>query len=230
MRLFSDIFKPKPASKTESIINLLKRWEQEHFPYSNYSYSSYTGTKINISRYTVYKSETGEKVQLSDITLPQTETSNVKRIVKAVVDWWENDKSSTLPYFIAEYRNNVATEVQRFRANCIKFNKLSDELKKDSLFSEIERLFHAKLKVLYNELLFCKFEKLGNVKYFQTIHSKLLSLCNDMKTLNTASADYMYALSRTEYESNKQDLERIRISVEAMSEVAEQYAEESYKI
>lgn len=44
-----------------------------------------------------------------------------------------------------------------------------------------------------------------------------------MKTLNTAFSDYMYALSRTEYENNKQDLERIRISVEAMSEVAEQY-------
>lgn len=224
MSFFSNLFKPKSASETESTINLLKRWEQEHFPYSGYSYSSYTRTKINISRYTVYKSETGEKVQLSDIELPQTEKSNVKRIVKAVVDWWENDKSSTLPHFIAEYRNNVATEVQRFRANCIKLDKLSDELKKDSLFFEIGRLFQAKLKVLYNELLFCKFENLGNVKYFQTIHSKLLSLCNDMKTLNTAFADYMYALSRTEYENNKQDLERIRISVEAMSEVAEQYA------
>lgn len=226
MEIFSKFLKPKSFSKTKSIINLLKRWEQEHFPYSNYSYSSYTGTKINISRYTVYKSETGEKVQLSDIALPQTETSNVKRILKAVVDWWENDKSSTLPYFIAEYRNNVATELQRFRANCIKLDKLSDELKKDSLFFEIERLFQVKLKVLYNELLFCKFENLGKADYFQTIHSKLLSLCNDMKTLNTDFADYMYALSRTEYENNKQDLERIRISVEAMSEIAEQYTNE----
>lgn len=225
MSFFSNLFKPKSVSKTESVINLLKHWEQEHFPYSGYSYSSYTGTKINISRYTVYKSETGEKVQLSDIALPQTEKSNVKRIVKAVVDWWENDKSSTLPYFIAEYRSNVATEIQRFRANCVKLDRLSDELKKDSLFPEIERLFQAKLKVLYNELLFCKFENLGNVKYFQTIYSKLLSICNDMKTLNTAFADYMYALSRTEYENNKQDLERIRISVEAMSEVAEQYTD-----
>ncbi len=221
MSLFSNLFKPKSVSETESVINLLKCWEKEHFPYSGYSYTSYTRTKINISRYTVYKSETGEKIQLSDIELPQTEKSNVKRIVKAVVDWWENDKSSTLPYFIAEYRNNVATEVQRFKANCIKLDKLSDELKKDILFSEIERLFQAKLKVLYNELLFCKFENLRNVKYFQTIHSKLLSLCNDMKILNTAFADYMYALSRTEYEDNKQDLERIRISVEAMSAVVE---------
>lgn len=229
MSFFSNLFKPKSISETESIISLLKRWEQEHFPYSSYTYTSYTRTKINISKYTVYKSETGEKVQLSDIALPQTEKSNVKRILKAVVDWWENDKSSTLPYFIAEYRNNVATELQRFRSNCMKLGKLSDELKKDSLFSEIECLFQAKLKVLYNELLFCKFENLGKADYFQTIHSKLLSLCNDMKTLNTAFADYMYALSRTEYENNKQDLERIRITVEAMSEVAEQYAEESYK-
>lgn len=119
------------------------------------------------------KNETGEKIQLSDIELPQTEKSNVKRIVKAVVDWWDNDKSSTLPYFIAEYRNNVATEVKKFKANCIKLGKLSDELKKDSLFSEIERLFQAKLKVLYNELLFCKFENLGKADYFQTIRPTL---------------------------------------------------------
>lgn len=229
MGLFSNLFKQKVDAKSKSTIEALTKWEQEHFPYSGYSYSSCAGTKINISRYTVYKSETGEKIQLSDITLPQTKTSNVKRIVKAVVDWWENDKSSTLPYFIAEYRNNIATEVKKFRANCIKLGKLSNELKNDSLFSEIERLFQAKLKVLYNELLFCKFENLRKAAYFQTIHSKLLSLCNDMKTLNTALADYMYALSKTEYENNKQDLERIRITVEAMSDVAEQYAEESYK-
>lgn len=83
-------------------------------------------------------------------------------------------------------------------------------------------MFQAKLKILYNELLFCNFENLGNVKYFQEIHSKLLSLCNDMKILNMAFANYTYALSRMEYENNKQDLKRIRISVEAISEDAEQ--------
>lgn len=229
MRIFSCFFNPKISNEIKVIIEKLTKWEQEHFPYSGYSYTSYIGTKINISRYTIYKSETGEKVQLSDITLPQMEKSNVKRILKIVVNLLDTEPNSTLPYFIAEYRNNVATEIQGFKANCIKLDKLSDELKKDSLFSEIERLFQAKLKVLYNELLFCKFENLRKAAYFQTIHSRLLSLYNDMKTLNTAFADYMYALSRTEYENNKQDLERIRISVETMSEVAEQYAEESYK-
>jgi hypothetical protein len=112
MNLFLKFQKNKYGAETKTVIKLLSKWEQEHFPYTSYSYSSYTGTKINISRYTIYKSETGEKVQLSDIALPQTKTSNVKRIVKAVVNWWENDKSSTLPYFIAEYRSNVATEIQ----------------------------------------------------------------------------------------------------------------------
>lgn len=230
MNLFLKFQKNKYGAETKIVIKLLSKWEQEHFPYTSYSYSLYTGTKINISRYTIYKSETGEKVQLSDIALPQAEKSNAKRIFKMVVNLLEIDQKSTLPYFIAEYRNNVATEVQRYRANYIKLGKLSDELKRDSLFLEIERLFQAKLKVLYNELLFCKFENLRNVDYFQTIHNKLLSLCNDMKTLNTAFADYMYALSRTEYENNKQDLERIRITVDAMSEVVEQYTKESYKI
>lgn len=226
MGFFSNLFKLKSVNEAESTINLLKRWEQEHFPYSGYGYSSYNKPKVDISKYTVYRSETGEEIQLSGISLPQTETLNVKRIVKAIVDWWENDKSSTLPYFITKYRNDVATEIQRFRANCTKLDKLKEELKQDYLFSEIEHLFQEKLKVLYNELLFCKFENLGNEKYFTKIQKKLLSLCNDMKTLNTAFADYMYALSRIEYEDNKQDLERIRISVEAMSEVAERYVNE----
>lgn len=156
MGFFSNLFKLKSVNEAESTINLLKRWEQEHFPYSGYGYSSYNKPKVDISKYTVYRSETGEEIQLSGISLPQTETLNVKRIVKAIVDWWENDKSSTLPYFITKYRNDVATEIQRFRANCTKLDKLKEELKQDYLFSEIEHLFQEKLKVLYNELLFCK--------------------------------------------------------------------------
>lgn len=226
MSFFSKLFKPKSINEAEFTINLLKRWEQEHFPFSGYGYSSYNKPKVNISKYTVYKSETGEEVQLSDISLPQTKELSVKRVIKAVVDWWENDKSSTLPYFIAEYRNNVAAEIQKFRANYMKLGKFSKKLKNDNLFYEIEHLFQAKLKVLYNELLFCKFENLENEKYFLKIQSKLLSLCNDMKNLNTNFADYMYALSRIEYENNKQDLEQIRISVEAMSDVADEYTGE----
>lgn len=80
--------------------------------------------------------------------------------------------------------------------------------------------------MIKRKCLFSKFKNFRNMKYFMKIQIKLLSLYNDMITLNTSFADYMYSLSKIEYEDNKQDMERIRISVEAMSEVAEECANE----
>ena len=75
--------------------------------------------------------------------------------------------------------------------------------------------------MLYNELVFCKFDALGEPDYFYEMHGKLTSLCKGMQSLNTYFSDYMYALSRLEYENNKQDLERIQISVKAMSDAVD---------
>lgn len=73
--------------------------------------------------------------------------------------------------------------------------------------------------------MFCKFESLGEPNYFYEMHAKLTSLCNDLNALNTYFSDYMYALTSTEYENSKQDLETIRIRVEAMSETAINFSE-----
>lgn len=134
-----------------------------------------------------------------------------------------------LPSLIAKYHNDVSQEIHKFKENLIKLDKLSENVKRDSLFEEIDHIFNSKLKILYNELLFCKFENLGNAEYFNKIYKRFMSVYQDMKSLNTDFSDYMYALTNTEYENTKQDLEIIRIRVEAMSEVAEQYVDESCK-
>lgn len=136
-------------------------------------------------------------------------------------DWINPQPKPSLPALITQYRSDVNKEIQAFRSNIKKLEKLSRELKNDSFFEETDRLFCNKLKVLYNELMFCKFERLGEPDYFYEIYAKLTSLFNDLKSLNTYFSDYMYALSRLGYEDNKSDLERIKISVKAMSEAVD---------
>lgn len=221
MNLLSNLFKPKTGSESEKAIKQLENWEQEHFTYTGYRYDRQTGQSIITFRYTTYKNDAGGSVNLSRISLPFTEKQESRGIVNRFKDWINPQPKPSLPSLIAQYRSNVDKEIQAFRSNVKKIEKLSGEMKKDSFFEETDRLFCNKLKVLYNELLFCKFENLGDSDYFYEIYAKLTSLCNDFKSLNTYFSDYMYALSRLGYEDNKSDLERIKISVKAMSEVVD---------
>ncbi len=125
----------------------------------------------------------------------------------------------SLPEFISEYHTNISNEIKTYRANCAKLKNLSNHLQKDSLFDEMKHIFSEKLKMLYNELLFCKFDKLNDTDYFRKIYEKLIALYDDIKNINNYFADYMYALTNTEYENTSCAIERTRISVEAMSEV-----------
>lgn len=69
--------------------------------------------------------------------------------------------------------------------------------------------------------MFCKFENLGNAAYFQSVQSHLIAIRKDMNDLNTNFLDYMHALTNTEQEDTTQDLELIRMQVQAMAELAQ---------
>ena len=205
------------GSEAEAAINKLTKWEQEHFASTGYRYDRQTGKSIITFRYTTYKNDAGSTVDLSRIPLPFAENQEKRGIASRLKDWMHPQPKPSLPALIAQYRSDVCKEIQAYRANIIRLGTLDGNLKRDSFFEEIDRLFCNKLKVLYNELTFCKFDSLGKPDYFYETHGKLTSLCKDMQSLNTYFSDYMYALSRLEYEDNKQDLERIKISVEAMA-------------
>lgn len=205
------------GSETEAEINKLTKWEQEHFTSTGYRYDRQTGKSIITFRYTTYKNDAGNAVNLSGIPLPFAENQEKRGIASRLKDWMHPQPKPSLPALIAQYRNDVSKEIHAYRANIIRLGTLDGDLKRDNFFDEIDRLFRNKLKVLYNELIFCKFDALGEPEYFYEMHGKLTSLCKDMQSLNTYFSDYMYALSRLEYEDNKQDLERIKISVEAMA-------------
>ena len=142
---------------------------------------------------------------------------SVQQLIIVVAYCMNPQPKPSFPALIAQYRSDVCKEVQAYRANVKRLGTLDGVLKKDSFFEEIDRLFCNKLKVLHNELMFCKFDALGEPNYFYETYGKLASLCKDMQSLNTYFSDYMYALSRLGYEDNKKDLERIKISVEAMA-------------
>ena len=221
MKLLSNLFNHKIGSEAEAIIKKISKWEQEHFSNAGYTYDIKTGNRLTNSRYTKFKNDSGSTVDLSSISLMFTENPERKGIFNRLKNLTNPQPKPSLPALIAQYRSDVSKEIQTYRANVKKLDNLDGTLKRDSFFEEIDRLFRNKLKVLYNELVFCKFDALGEPNYFYKIHGKLTSLCKDMQSLNTYFSEYMYALSRLEYEDNKQDLERIQISVKAMSDAVD---------
>ena len=224
MGLFSNIFKLKTkdikiGDETRKTITLLSKWHNSHFKGNRYSHNK-------SSNYQNYITDGGEKIPLSQIRIPILQQKMPKTVfgkIKAIAKYLDEPY---LPYFISDYHDKVHKEICRFQDNLKKLENLSANKKEDPLIEEIDHIFNSKLKTLYNELIFCKFEKLGNAEYFNKVNKRLTTVYQDMQSLNTDFADYMYALTNTEYENTKQDLELIRIRVEAMSEVSEQYADE----
>ena len=221
MKLLSNLFNHKIGSEAEAIIKKISKWEQEHFSNAGYMYDIKTGNRLTNSRYTTFKNDYGSTVDLSSISLMFTENPERKGIFNRLKNLANPQPKPSLPALIAQYRSDVSKEIQTYRANVKKLDNLDGNLKRDSFFEEIDRLFCNKLKMLYNELVFCKFDALGEPNYFYEMHGKLTALCKEMQSLNTYFSDYMYALSRLEYEDNKQDLERIQISVKAMSDAVD---------
>ena len=219
MALFSELFKPKVGNESKKTIELLHQWHRSHFPDNGYCYNG-------MVRYQNYRTESGEKIQLSQIRVPIVQSSQPKNFFEKIKTIAEKIDRPYLPNLLADYHDKVHQEISRFQAHLKKLNCLSANIKNDSLFRDIDHIFNSKLKILYNELLFCKFQNLGNKEYFDKMNGKFLAIDRDLKSLNTDFSNYMYALTNTEYENTKIDLAIIRTRVEAMSKVTGQYADE----
>lgn len=222
MGLFSFFSKEKRKIESDKTINALIKWEQEHFPgkFSDYN---------KAARYNTYRTESGGAISLQYVKIPEPPKSTKEMVmagIKNLLGYNEPDKGY-LPHAIASYRDKIHVEIHRFQDNYLKLENLSENCKTDSLFDQIDHVFHTKFKILYHELLFCKFEKLGEFAYFSQLSGKLTRLYQDIKDLNTNFSDYMYALTNTEHDNIKRDLELIRAQVAAMSDAAEQYMEET---
>ncbi len=214
MGFFSNLFQQQPRAGAESKASIarLNKWEQTHFPNNCYNF---------------YRTENGERISLQQIRTPSRKSNQSGSFLGKIKEIFDTLDQMFLPSYIANYRNAFHKEIQTFQNNLKKLESLHLAYRNDPLFEKIDHVFHTKLHMLYNELLFCQFDRLGEAAYFQKMDDRMSSLRMDMLELNKNFSDYMYALTRAEYENTTSDQVMIQASVEAMAEVADEYERKS---
>ncbi|MDE6833847.1 MAG: hypothetical protein K2J39_06360 [Ruminococcus sp.] len=217
MGFFSRFFKAKTGTETKKTITLLKKWERRHFP------ELYNSNK-NI-RYNVYITDSGERIRLYEIKIPELNKPAEKNIMdycKDIMDFLGFSDKKRLTSFIAGYREKFRTEIMTFTENLSKMENLSKDLRKDPIFSKIDYIFNLKLKILLNELVFCKFRKMNDIKYFTDINERLSAVYRDLQSLNNDFSECMYVMSSLEYADVTYHIESINMRVDILLKTADE--------
>lgn len=215
MGFFSRFFKKKIGAETKKTINVLKEWEKRHFPGINDS-------NKNV-RYNIYITDSGEKIQLSNMRIPEqkrTEEKTIMSICMDVADFLGFSDKKRLTGFIARYHEKFRSEIVTFADNLSKIQHLSKECRKDPIFSKIDYIFNLKLKILHNELVFCKFQQMSDIGYFNEINERLDVIYRDMQSLNNDFSECMYAMSSLEYADINYHIESVNMRVDMLLETA----------
>lgn len=214
MGFFSKFFKSKTGAETLKTVETIKKWERSHFPYLNDSNRN--------NRYSVYLTDSREKILLSNIRIPKSsrsEQKNIIDIVKDIADFFGKDR---LTVFIAGYREKFRSEIITFTDNLSKLKHLDKDFRHDPIFDKIDYIFNLKLKILYNELVFCKFQKFDEPEYFAEINERLSVIYNDIQSLNNDFSECMYAMSCLEYADVRYHIESINMRVEMITQTTKE--------
>ena len=237
MGLFSAFFRhsePKKQNEIEKVVEQLKQWELKHFP-SSRNVQTYK-EKLQPSYYETYRTDSGESISLKQYRIPIAQHlafpgNNFKSPAAMILGILKNTaeylNGKPLTELICEYRKAIVRELNRYYDNCAKQKQLHLSFQTDTLFQDIEAIFCAKLKMLHNELFFCRFDNFNTEAYCIEKRDKITAILIELSKLNSYFSEYMYALTSTEYDATAADLDGIRIKVEAMSEVAEKYMAEN---
>ncbi|MBP0987014.1 MAG: hypothetical protein J6S92_01890 [Oscillospiraceae bacterium] len=219
MGLLSFLFRPKLGSKSEDAIRQLQKWELAHFPEVKKLESKQRTQPIDRSFYAVYLTEAGEQIPLSRMSVPQPPRPQPQGFLEKLLNWIEPEPAKMmLPEVFMQFRNGILHEIQQFRANILKLEHLSNEVKSDSFFEEIDRLFSKQLETLFHELLFCKVTQLVSYDYYSALYIRISRCVSVLGELNRNTEEYMYTLASSEHENVGQALETIRIRVQAMND------------
>ena len=217
MGFFSKLFNAKTGKETKKTIMILKEWEKRHFPGVNNS-------NKNI-RYNIYITDVGEKIQLSNIKIPELNKSEEKTIIDVCMDiigFLGFSDKNRLTGFIVGYHEKFRSEIVTFMDNLSKMKHLSKECRKDPIFDKIDYIFNLKLKILHNELVFCKFHKMNDIKYFTDINERLAIIYRDLQSLNNDFSECMYVMSSLEYADVTYHLESINMRVDILIQTAKE--------
>lgn len=232
--IFSRHPRPQEHDEIKTIVEQLKQWELKHFPGSR-NVQTYK-QELRPLYYETYRTDSGESISLKQYRIPaarnltfpgdafKTPAVTLPGIMKNIA---VSINGTPLTELICEYRKAIARELGRYYDNCAKQKQLNESFQADALFQDIGAIFCAKLKMLYNELFFCRFDNFNSKAYFMETQDKITAILNELSKLNSYCAEYMYALTSTAYDATSADLDGIRIKVEAMSEVAEKYTSEN---
>ncbi|MCM1314391.1 MAG: hypothetical protein NC244_03365 [Alistipes senegalensis] len=217
MGFFSRFFKKKIGTETKEIIMILKEWEKRHFPNLNNNNKSI--------RYNIYRTDSGEKIQLSDIRISELNKSEEKNIIdicRDIMGFFGLSDKNRLTGFISSYREKFRTEIVTFMDNISKMKHLSKDFRKDPIFNKIDYIFNLKLKILHNELVFCKFHRMNDIKYFTDINERLAVIYRDLQNLNNDFSECMYVMSSLEYANVTYHLESINMRVDILIQTAKE--------
>ncbi|MDE6034788.1 MAG: hypothetical protein K2G36_02640 [Ruminococcus sp.] len=217
MGFFSKFFKAKTGTETKKTITLLKNWELRHFP-------DLHNSNKNI-RYNVYVTDSGEKIRFIDIKIPEINKSGEKNIMdycRDVMDFFGISDKKRLTGFIAGYREKFRTEIMTFTENLSKMRNLSKDVRNDPVFRKIDYIFNLKLKILLNELVFCKFRKMNDITYFTAFNERLSAIYGDLQSLNNDFSECMYVMSSLEYADVKYHIESINMRVDLLLQTADE--------
>jgi hypothetical protein len=197
------------GDESMKIIKKLRSWKSSRFSNNNSIYISETGNRINLY---------GRKIYLDQFYDPSSLKNKLKEFFTG------DNKAIVLTGYISDYTNRMKIEIKRFNESVSKLKKISPKLQEDTFFSNLDHIFSIKLGILYNELLFCNFDRIDNNDYTRGMYRKLESIITDINELNSCFQDYMYALTKTEYENTSIDIEKIKIRVESMSKAADEFS------
>ncbi len=212
MELFSHFLRRKTGRQAKAAIKAWDTWKRRHFPGSE------------ASRYRNYITEANERKPLTNVKIPlKRQTQNNNSFLNDLIAAFATPPNESLPEYLVRFFGQIDAEISGFLENLAKYTQIQDKIKDISLMAEIEALFVRKLQQLLNELQFCRYDRMGETEYFYKFHVRFYRIHADLQTLNGYCGDYLYAIFNTEYVACNDDLERIRINVEAMRETVDQF-------
>ena len=109
-----------------------------------------------------------------------------------------------------------------FTENLSKMQNLSKDVRKDPVFHKIDYIFNLKLKILHNELVFCKFRKMNDIQYFTDFNERLSAIYRDLQSLNNDFSECMYVMSSLEYADVRYHIESISMRVNVLLQTADE--------